>query len=222
MSMDVLRQLEAEGYFAKAAGGDHRACGLFARLAAFRLNPNGDADGWGCLRKTGGGKNVEGYAEDAIVLGSDPRNVRNVVDIIVGAGQSNASIGWGGWEPGKDRRESDIWERPAPLTAEQMNYLKAGSSGGGTGGGTGGGGGTQTPTACKFAPTETNVILDRIGGLQTDVIAFGSATTQALDEVRQVKAELLNLIARLEQGFAIDANSRYFGAIKGTVKLPKP
>jgi hypothetical protein len=221
MSMDVLRQLEAEGYFAKAAGGDHRACGLFARLAAFRLNPNGDADGWGCLRKTGGGANVEGYSEDAIVLGSDPNSRRNVVDIIVGAGRVNASIGWQPWAPGtSERRDSDIWERPQALSAEQMNYLKPGATGGG-------GGGIEPPppptgSTCRFQPTDLSYINAALGIANANADEARENGAKALDEVRQVKAELMNLIARFEQGFAIDANSRYFGAIKGTVKLPKP
>jgi hypothetical protein len=216
MSMDVLRQLEAEGYFAKAAGGDHRACGLFARLAAFRLNPNGDADGWGCLRKTGGGANVEGYSEDAIVLGSDPNNLRNVVDLIVGAGAPGARLA-GSLDGFVSRRTSDIWERPQALSAEQMNYLKPGAAGGGGTGGTGGGGGTQTPTACKFQPSPST----NLDSIHLQLVAIQGDLASGRDEVAQVKAELLNLIARFEQGFAIDANSRYFGAVKGTVKLPK-
>jgi hypothetical protein len=216
MSIALLQKLEADGYFAKAAAGDHRACGLFARLAAYTLNPNGDADGWGCLRKTGGGANVEGYSEDAIVLGSDGNNLHNVKDIIVGAGAPGARL-VGSLDGLVNRRQSDIWERPAPLTAEQMNYLKAGSSGGGSGGGTGGGGGTQTPTACKFQPSPST----NLDSIHLQLVAIQGDLASGRDEVAQVKAELLNLIARFEQGFAIDANSRYFGAVKGTVKLPK-
>jgi hypothetical protein len=53
------------------------------------------------------------------------------------------------------------------------------------------------------------------------VAAVSASVSNALDEVRQVKAELLNLIARLEQGFVIDGNIKYLGAVKGTVRLPK-
>ena len=119
--IDTLRKLERQGFFERARNGDHRACGLFARLAAFTLNPSGDPAGWGCLRKTGGGQNVEGFAEDAIVLGNDPSNRNNVVDIIGGAGAPGASLGFGGFV---SRRSSDVWERPVPLTAEQMKHLK--------------------------------------------------------------------------------------------------
>ena len=121
--IDTLRRLEQEGFFERARNGDHRACGLFARLAAFTLNPSGAPAGWGCLRKTGGGQNVEGFAEDAIVLGNDPSNLNNVVDIIGGAGAPGASLGFGGFLP---RRSSDVWERPVPLTAEQMKHLRPG------------------------------------------------------------------------------------------------
>jgi hypothetical protein len=220
MSIDVLRNLEANGYFEKARNGDHRACGLFARLAAFSLNPSGDPGGWGCLRKTGGGANVEGYSEDAIVLGSDPNNLHNVVDIIGGAGAPGARLA-GSLDGFVNRRTSDVWEAPKALTDEQMSYLKPGATGGGGTGGTGGGGGTQTPTGtvCKFA--HPGPVLATLDACREDVAAVSASVLNALDEVRQTKAELLNLIARLEQGFAIDANSRYFGAIKGTVKLPK-
>jgi hypothetical protein len=121
---DVLAQLERDGYFEKARAGDHRACGLFARLVAWRLNPNGSAAGWGWLKK-GGGTNVEGYSEDAIVLGDRATNTMNVVDIIIGAGAPGARLTWGGFVT---RRLSDTWERPQPLNGEQLLYLKPGNS----------------------------------------------------------------------------------------------
>jgi hypothetical protein len=219
MSIDVLRNLEANGYFEKARNGDHRACGLFARLAAYSLNPSGDPGGWGCLRKTGGGANVEGYSEDAIVLGSDPNNLHNVKDIIVGAGAPGARL-VGSLDGLVNRRTSDIWERPAPLNAEQLNYLKPGATGGG-------GGGIEPPppppagSTCRFQPADMNYVSAMVDDVKNDVAAVSDSLVIALDEVRQTKAELMNLIARLEQGFTIDANSRYFGAVKGTVRLPK-
>jgi hypothetical protein len=219
MSIDVLRNLEANGYFEKARNGDHRACGLFARLAAYTLNPNGDADGWGCLRKTGGGANVEGYSEDAIVLGSDPNNLHNVKDIIVGAGAPGARL-VGSLDGLVNRRTSDIWERPAPLNAEQLNYLKPGATGGG-------GGGIEPPPpppagiTCRFQQIDNSPVARAYQEMASEVNALGVELINAKDETRQVKAELMNLIARMEQGFVIDANVRYLGALKGTVKLPK-
>jgi hypothetical protein len=220
MSIQALQRLDAEGYFAKAAAGDHRACGLFARLAAYTLNPNGDADGWGCLRKTGGGANVEGYSEDAIVLGSDPNNLHNVKDIIVGAGAPGARL-VGSLDGLVNRRTSDIWERPAPLNAEQLNYLKPGATTGG------GGGGIEPPppppagSTCQFQPVDLSVVVESLLGLVRVAKSHDESLATAIDETRQVKAELLNLIARLEQGFTIDASSRYLGSVKGTVRLPK-
>jgi hypothetical protein len=219
MSIQALQRLEAEGYFAKAAAGDHRACGLFARLAAYTLNPNGDADGWGCLRKTGGGANVEGYSEDAIVLGSDPNNLHNVKDIIVGAGAPGARL-VGSLDGLVNRRTSDIWERPAPLNAEQLNYLKPGATGGG-------GGGIEPPppppagSTCRFQSADLSSFVEQFNRIQTSEDIAHDNSMVALDEVRQVKAELLNLIARLEQGFVIDGNIKHLGAVKGTVRLPK-
>lgn len=120
---DVIKRLEREGWFERARNGDHRACGLFTRLVAFTLNPNGDPAGWGWLRKTAGGANVEGYSEDAMVLGNDANNRNNVVDIIGGAGAPGASCGMGGFV---SRRSSDIWESPRALSVEQLNHLKPG------------------------------------------------------------------------------------------------
>lgn len=119
----MVAQLVREGYFDKARAGDHRACGLFARLVAYRLNPTGDPNGWGWLTKQPGQKQVEGYSEDGIVYGSDPNDLQNVVDIIIGAGQPNARTAW---QP-QPRRANNTWERPRPLTALELNYLKAGS-----------------------------------------------------------------------------------------------
>jgi hypothetical protein len=116
--MDVLEQMEREGLFEKVRIGDHRAAGLFARLAAYRMNPTGDRSSFGWLRK-GGGANVEGYSEDAIVYGDTPSDLSNVVDIVAGAGAPGARIGW----MHQPRRSSDVWEQPKPLTAEQMAYL---------------------------------------------------------------------------------------------------
>jgi hypothetical protein len=119
------------------------------------------------------------------------------------------------WNPVTDpnvRPTLAAWVRPAAVSG--------GGAGGGTGG-TSGGGGTQTPTACKFQAVDLSAIsqvLDLV--LERQNMAEDNAI-MALDEVRQTKAELQNLIARLEQGFTIDANSRYFGAVKGTVRLPK-
>lgn len=120
-----MRQLVEEGYFVKVAQGDTRAASLFARLVAFRMNQNGDPSKPGCLRKTGGGHNVDGYAEDAIVLNGNPSDLFNVVDLVSGAGAAGASPTWNGPLP---RRSSDVWEAPQPLSADQLSYLKGGAA----------------------------------------------------------------------------------------------
>lgn len=122
----VVQQLAGEGYFDRVAAGDQRAASYFARLFAFRANPAGDPSGWGALKK-GGGTNVEGYAEDAVVYGSDPSDVNNVYDLVGGTGAPGATPSWNG---PKARRTSDTWEAPHALSAEQMNYLKSGSGSG--------------------------------------------------------------------------------------------
>jgi hypothetical protein len=221
----ILRFLEGQGYFKKAQAGDPRACGLFARLAAYELNPGGDPAGWGCLRKTGGGKNIEGYSEDAIVLGNDPANVTNVVDIIVGAGKAGASIGWGVWRPGTDpRRSSDVWEKPVPLTPEQMEYLKPGSQ-------------VEpppvpvpvpvpTPQTCRYEPAVANAIY--LGVKKIEDTATAAQVDELLAYVLEMRAEMYRLnanmadfVARMEQGFVVDGNARIIGKIGGTIRLPE-
>jgi hypothetical protein len=120
----IARQLAAEGYFVRVARGDQRAASLFARLCALRLNPTGLPSGYGWLRK-GGGTNVDGYAEDAIVFGNDPNDVMNVVDTVVGTGAPGASL------PSRwtavPRRTTDTWEAPRPLSAADLTYLREGA-----------------------------------------------------------------------------------------------
>lgn len=133
----IAQQLEAQGYFTKAAQGDHKAASYFVRLFAYTANPNGNPSGWGWLRK-GGGQNVEGYAEDAVVYGSNPNDLNNVVDLVIGTGAPGARL-----VPNTTatvpRRVSDTWEAPKPLTAAEMAYL----------GGTGGVPGPDPCAACK-------------------------------------------------------------------------
>lgn len=107
------------GYLRRAAKGDHRAGSYFARLVANDLNPTGKSDDFGTLTKPAGGSNVDGYADDAIVFGSDPNNLSNVLDLIAGAGAPGAKVG----VQLKPRRPSDVWEAPKKLTREQLDYL---------------------------------------------------------------------------------------------------
>jgi hypothetical protein len=112
---------EAQGYFKRAEAGDKKASALFVRLTAYDVNPLGKSDSVGCLRKTGGGTNVDGYAEDAVVVGSDPSNRMNVLDLVASAGAPGASIATD--LDYKERRASDVWEKPKPLSDADMAYL---------------------------------------------------------------------------------------------------
>ena len=208
MSAEILRQLEREGWFKKVAEGDHRACGLFTRLAAYRLNPTGSTDGWGALRKTGGGRNVEGYSEDAIVLGNDPMNRRNVVDIIGSAGAPGARLNTnlGSFV---SRRAEDIWEKPVPLTQEQQEYLMGQTVP------------TPTPqptpipqplpsTECKFQPCQP------CQSQPCQFQAFDAAPLQA--QVADLRAKLQELSDRLSNGLEGEASARWIGTLKFKVK----
>lgn len=221
-----LTQLVEQGYFDRVARGDQRAAGLFTRLAAYALNPNGDPSGWGALRKTGGGHNVEGYSEDAIVLGNDTGNRRNVRDIIGGAGAPGARLQWGGFV---ERRESDIWERPAPLNAEQMAYLRDGQPAPG-----------PTPPTPQPAPCDLRPVLDTLAGLEAAIIGIGEALrgiVQTLDAIvleqetqqaeivsaveaaRQARNVAQNISDRMEAGLPIvEGRAGWAGAMSGKVK----
>lgn len=121
----IAQQLEAAGFFTKVAAGDARAASYFVRLFAYTANPNGTPAGWGWLRK-GGGHNVEGYAEDAVVYGSNPADLFNVADLVIGTGAPGATLN-STTTDAKPRRASDVWEAPKPLSAEQLSYLKGGT-----------------------------------------------------------------------------------------------
>ena len=213
---DVVVQLDAEGYFDRAATGDQRAASLFARLVAYRLNPTGAADSWGWLTKQPGETQVDGYAEDAIVYGSTPSDLVNVVDLVVGAGAPGARIAW---QAGKPRRPSNTWERPRPLTEAEMDYLKAGSGGGGTGGGGGGGGGTQ-PT-CQYQPTDLGPVLARLAALEQAVQSLTDTAVGAEVAALEAAAGVRELVRVLQSpGMQVDCSARIIGPVRGTARLP--
>lgn len=115
----VARKLESEGFFERVRAGSDRAASYFARLVAYHCNPSGDPSLPGCLKK-GGGKNIDGYAEDAVVLNANPRDLHNVMDLVQGAGQSGASLRPANVNP---RRDVDVWEAPRPLTPQEAAEL---------------------------------------------------------------------------------------------------
>lgn len=121
-AVTAARHLEQQGYFERVRQGDQKAASLFARLTAYTLNPSGDGDDYGCLSKSPSETQVDGFAEDAICYTDNPADRMNVVDLINGAGAPGASIGGAA----KERRESNKWVKPVPLSDEQMAYLRPG------------------------------------------------------------------------------------------------
>lgn len=113
---------ESQGYFERVRAGDRRAASLFVRMIADDLNPLAVPSGYGWLTKQPGETQVDGYAEDAIVYGNDPADLLNVVDLVIGAGAPDASIGGAV----KERRPANRWEAPRPLTDAEVAYLRAG------------------------------------------------------------------------------------------------
>lgn len=199
MSREILEQVEREGYFEKARQGDHRACGLFARLVAYRLNPTGSPTGWGALRKTAGGQNVEGYSEDAIVLGNDPANKRNVVDIIGGAGAPGARINYN-LSSFVSRRDSDIWEKPVPLNEEQEQYLL----------------GATPPPAPSPVPSECKFIPSPCKASECKFVPHDDSDLKA--KIAHLTALVENLSDRLADGLEGEASARWIGTVKFKVQ----
>ena len=117
-----MEQLIAEGYANKLSTGDQKGASLFARATANRMNTGaiGSKPGW---LKKGGGSNVDGYAEDALVLNANPSDLMNVMDCVQGTGAPGAQPSWNGPLP---RRSSDTWEAPKPLTSAELAYLGVG------------------------------------------------------------------------------------------------
>jgi hypothetical protein len=121
---DMAQTLKTQGYFAKVKTGDEKAASYFSRLVASTVNPSGNVNDWGWLAK-GGGFNVEGYADGAIVFGNNPADLRNVLKIVTQVGSSNPNdiqIG----SSVQDRRPVDTWEKPVPLPDSIPSYLLSG------------------------------------------------------------------------------------------------
>lgn len=122
----AAHSLEQQGYFAKVKTGDVKAASYFARLVASMANPSGMGTDWGWLSKPpGGGTQVEGYADGAIVFGNNPNDLVNVLKIVtqVGSTDPNAiQIG----RAVQDRRPSDTWHKPVPVPPKLPTYLAGG------------------------------------------------------------------------------------------------
>ena len=209
----VARAVAGEGWFAKCEAGERRGCSLFAREVARRLNPSGDPAGWGWLSKAPGETGVDGFAEDAIVFSSDAANLRNVVDLVVGAGAPGARVGWSGPQA---RRPSNVWVRPEPLSAADMAYL--GVSGGGSGGGGGGGGGGGSdPALVALTATVARLEATLAGVVRTlwDVRAAGLEARDQASMAAARSAAALEGLARLEARPVVGEWPEYRGRVLG-------
>lgn len=117
------QELEMQGYFERARGGDKRACSLFTRFAVYVTNPTGDPEDFGWLSKSPGEAQHDGFSVDAACFSASLSDRRNVIDIIVGAELPGARVEAS--DP-KERRENNRWVKPQRLSDEDMKYLKAG------------------------------------------------------------------------------------------------
>ncbi len=198
-------QLKDEGWFAKVEAGDQRAASLFARLVAFKINPSGDPKQAGWLRK-GGGENVDGYAEDAIVWDSDPNNLENVIDLVGGAGAPGARLTASNFV---ERRKSDVWEAPRPLLQIQLEYLKPGGQ----------------PPVEPDLPTPEGSIFEEMKALREQLACF-VALAQSLetkqvrlsDQIQDTNNKVSDVRNALSNGIAIQAkgNIRFVGDLNIT------
>jgi hypothetical protein len=215
--LGTVRQLEAEGYFEVARSGDHRAPSLFARLVAFRLNPTGNPAGWGWLKK-GGGKNVDGYSEDAIVFTADPSNLHNVVDVVAGAGASGARVQWNGPVP---RRPEDVWEAPRMLTNDELAYLN--------------GRPVEPAPAPTPTPTPTPVptpepvdlrpvisalqfLINEIATQRKDLHMLHEQLSNVFDQAANARLEIQDVRKAVDRPLTLEADAGWLGKVRGTVK----
>lgn len=181
-------QVASEGYFTKCANGDIRACSLFARLVAFRLNPTANPSSWGWLSKNPGESGQDGYADDAIVYSADPSNLTNVIDLVGGSGAPGARLQWGGPNP---RRPNNQWVAPRALTSAELEYLKPGA------------GGTPTPGPAPPPTPAVNLkpVLDaldaisaKVDALTIRVDAVASIADAAREQAEQAKVNASDVL----------------------------
>lgn len=191
----VIAQVEADGWFRRCQTSDLRGCALFTREVIRRLNPTGDPGSWGWLSKSGGEENADGYSVDAMVWTADAGNLRNVVDIIGGAGGGNPRAGMGGFV---QRRPSNQWVRPVPLSAADAAYACMGACAGTQ---------PQPPTPPQPQPpqpppppdysealAQIQMQLDNLGA---HLAAQGQQMVQLQDELAQTRAVAADLAARV-------------------------
>lgn len=170
----VANAVADQGYFDRCAGGDMRACSLFARLVALQLNPGGDPNGAGWLTKSPGESNVDGYADDAIVFG---QGQNNVYDLVGGSGAPGASVQCAGPFP---RRPHNVWEAPRALSPGELAYLKPG------GGIPPGPGPAPVPQPVNLQPLLDAIaaLSEKVDGLEATIRGFGDSILPTVDAAR--------------------------------------
>jgi hypothetical protein len=214
----TVLNLESRGYFRMAQQGSRQACGYFARLVAYTLNPSGDPTSWGWLSKNSGETQVEGFAEDSIVYGNDPAHFLNVVDLIVGAGAPGARTGWAV----KERRPGNEWRAPQPLSTAQFAVLLGTPEPPGES--------PRPPTTppavvCRFTETDLSSVLAAIQRLQGEMEEVQRQSLQILSAIHRAESEAINarLVAAdarltLSNGLALEGDvggKRLTGVARG-------
>lgn len=207
----AAQRLKAEGFFLRVEQGDQRAASLFARLVAYTLNPTGDPSSFGWLRKTRGGTNVDGYAEDAICYGSDPNADQNVIDMVNGTGAPGASIGAGDWKP--RRIGADVWETPKPLALVDLRYLNPAYD-------------PPTQATPSNQPSAVAVnpnapLLERLARLESLIVGLSQQMAEQHAPVCEVdlsgvQAQISDVRAALRNGLSVEASGKlpYVGVLK--------
>lgn len=199
--------LRAQGYFARVQQGDVTAASYFARLVAYTVNPQGDPNGFGCLGKTPGETNVEGFADGAIVYGANEFDLENVLKIVTQVGSTNAGIG----SAVQPRRPENHWVAPQPLSVDRMRYLNPSYDP------------APTPTPTPQPPSnELATIKAQLEALTGVVGSLVVAITDLHNDNADLKSRVVDVRVALRNGLAIDAQGKipFAGSVslKGSAK----
>ena len=204
--------LRAQGFFTRVQQGDVTAASYFARLVAYTVNPQGDPSGFGWLSKTPGETHVEGFADGAIVYGSNEFDLENVLKIVTQVGSTNAGIG----SAVQPRRPENHWVAPQPLTLAQMRYLHPAYDPPGP---------TPTPVPIPVPQPPSNDLATIKAQLEALTGVVGSlvvAITDLHNDHADLKARIVDVRTTLANGLAIEAQGRipFAGSVslKGSAK----
>jgi hypothetical protein len=189
-----MNELVEAGFFDKCAVGDDRACSYFVRLLVYQLNPSGNPNSYGALAK-GGGHNIDGYAEDAIAANGNSNDLRNVYDLVAGAGAPGARLVWQG---PFERRASDVWEAPRALNDFELAYLVGLSTPNPNPSPTPNPNPAPTPQP-QPVPVNLQPVLDKLGALEAAVLGLQGDLLDreyVIQSIDNFKLELANITAQ--------------------------